>query len=73
MVQGASSIRDISAKPQWVLRARAIGDDLSTEDSVLFNQLASVLGDWPASNLVARRALDHAARELQALAITAAT
>ncbi len=58
--------------PHWVLRAHSIGDDLSTEDWALLSELASVLDDWPARNLVVRRALDHAARELQELAITAA-
>jgi hypothetical protein len=58
-------------KPQWVLRAHAIGDDLSTDEWALLTELASVLEDWPARNQVVRRALDHAARALQELAITA--
>lgn len=62
----------MTAKPEWVLRAHAIGDDLSAEDWALLAELASVLDRWPARNLVVRRALDHAARELQELAISAA-
>ena len=58
-------------KPQWVQRAHAIGDDLSTDEWALLTELASVLEDWPARNQVVRRALDHAARALQELAITA--
>lgn len=58
-------------KPQWVLRAHAIGDDLSTDEWALLTELASVLEDWPARNQVVRHALDHAARALQELAITA--
>jgi hypothetical protein len=62
---------DITDKPHWVRRAHAIGDDLSTQEWALFTELASVLDDWPARNVVVRRALDHAARELHELAITA--
>lgn len=58
-------------KPQWVLRAHAIGDDLSSDEWALLTELASLLEDWPARNQVVRRALDHAARALQELAITA--
>ena len=60
-------------KPQWVQRAHALGDDLSTEEWALLTELASVPDDWPARNQVVRRALDHAARELHELAIGSST
>ena len=57
-----------SEKTGWVERAHAIGDDLSADDPALLRQLAEIVQDWPATNIVARQALDEAALELLALA-----
>jgi hypothetical protein len=52
----------------WVVRAHALGDDVSTEEWVLLTELASVVDDWPARNAVVRAALTTASRTLQNLA-----
>ncbi|MCL6249655.1 hypothetical protein M3P36_01145 [Altererythrobacter sp. KTW20L] len=62
----------VTSQADWVRRAHALGDDLSTEEWALFAELASVVGDWPARNAVARTALNNAARELQVMAAESA-
>jgi len=58
----------MTSKADWVMRAHALGDDVSTEEWALLAELASVVGDWPARNAVVRAALRDAAGALQAMA-----
>lgn len=60
--------RDNHSRTAWVARAHALADDLSAPEEVLLLELASIVRDWPAANIVVRDKLDAAAKALLEMA-----